>query len=90
MRSFIYTRGVASSLANMVNTFCSLNNIKSPIESKYDVDERIPMKEWFRILNYLDKAYQKPGLGIELGRLSTPDDIGILAYWHIYVCLVKM
>ncbi len=80
MKSFIYTRSVTGSLSKMINTFCSINNIQSPIESHYEINDRIPMTEWLRILSYLDKNYQKQDLIIALGKLSTADDIGILAY----------
>ncbi len=80
MKSFIYTRSVAGSLSKMIDTFCSINNIENPIEHDYEIDDRIPMKEWLRILSYLDKAYQKQDLVVALAKICTADDIGILAY----------
>ncbi|MBJ9983880.1 AraC family transcriptional regulator ligand-binding domain-containing protein [Acinetobacter sp. S40] len=80
MRTVIDTRGVSSGLANLVNKFCDLHAIPSPITKKYDVNERLPLAEWYRILNYLDQHYPKDDLGIELGKLCEPADIGIVAY----------
>ncbi|WP_228703737.1 AraC family transcriptional regulator [Acinetobacter larvae] len=73
-------KGVSSSLTNMVNRFCEQHNITSPIHKIYDVDERIPLTEWHRILTYLNERYQKPDLGIALGKISRASDIGIVAY----------
>ncbi|WP_130803876.1 AraC family transcriptional regulator [Acinetobacter ihumii] len=80
MHTLLNTRGVSSGLANLVQKFCHLHAIPSPISRTYDVDERLPLIEWYRILNYLSQYYQKDDLGIEIGKLCEPSDIGIVAY----------
>ncbi|MCU4413026.1 AraC family transcriptional regulator [Acinetobacter sp. WU_MDCI_Axc73] len=80
MNTLLNTRGVSSGLTNLVQKFCDLHSIPSPITRLYDVDERLPLVEWYRILNYLSQYYKKDDLGIELGKLCEPADIGIVAY----------
>lgn len=80
MHTLLNTRGVSSGLTNLVQKFCDLHSIPSPITRLYDVDERLPLVEWYRILNYLSQYYKKDDLGIELGKLCEPADIGIVAY----------
>ena len=73
-------RGVGNGLVRVVNEFCIQHDIISPIHKEYAVDERIPLVEWYRILDYLSRYYDKDDLGIQLGLLSEPQDMGLVAY----------
>lgn len=77
-------QGVGNGLVNIVNKFCQQQNIISPIHKNYALNERIPLQEWFRILNYLNKKYRKNDLAIQLGKLSEPETMGLVSYLALY------
>lgn len=77
-------KGVANALVQLIDQFCLQHNIISPIQRKYELNERIPLEEWFRILNYLNKYYSKNDLAIQLAKLSRPENIGLIAYLSMY------
>lgn len=77
-------KGVGSGLAHVVNKFCTQHGIISPIRKEYALNDRIPLPEWFRILAYLDRRYTGNDLGIQLGLLSEPENMGLIAYLCMY------
>lgn len=89
LKSSMAFRGVANSLALVVNKFCEQQNIISPIHQKYALNERIPLEEWFRVLAYLDQHYGKQDLGIQLGQLSELESMGLIAYLGQYCSNIR-
>lgn len=80
MKSFMDSRGVNSGLAKIINDFCDIYKIVSPINKQYSIDERIPLSEWYKILAYLNKKYKKVDLGIEIGKLANKSNFGVVSY----------
>lgn len=89
LKSSMVFRGVANSLALVVNKFCEQQNIVSPVQKKYALNERMPLEEWFRILAYLDQHYGKQDLGIQLGQLSELESMGLIAYLGQYCSNIR-
>lgn len=77
-------KGVGNGLVHIIDKFCLQHNIISPIQREYALNERIPLEEWFRILGYLNKHYSKHDLAIQLGKLSQPENMGLIAYLSMY------
>lgn len=80
MRAILNTRSVGSGMARILQDFCNVNNLKSPINHVYNIDERIPLSRWLQKLKYIDIQFKKEGLGLEIAKYCNASHIGISAY----------
>ncbi len=80
MDSILNTRSVGSGMVRLLQDFCNVNNLNSPINHAYSVDERIPLSRWLQKLKYVDNQFKKEGLGLEIAKYCNASHIGICAY----------
>lgn len=74
------TKSIGSGMAQLLNLFCVKNNLISPINYNYRIDDRIPFETWLKNLKYVDNQFKKDYLGLEIAKLCNPGHIGICAY----------
>lgn len=80
MNSFFKIKSVGSGMERLLDTFCQENNLKSPVNHIYEVDERIPYGRWLKKIRFVEQQYKKEGLGIEIAKNVNYGHIGISAY----------
>lgn len=80
MKTFLKVKTVGSGMTRLLDDFCTLHHLKSPVSREYAIDEQITFGKWLKKLKYLDKQYNKESIGLEIGALINPTHIGISAY----------
>ena len=75
---------VPASLTGLLQNFLIKNQIEQPeITQKLSVfsgQQRIPMENWWDLIHAIQQAHPIPALGVHIGRLIEPYQIGVLAY----------
>ncbi len=80
MKTFLKVKSVGSGMTRLLNDFCKLHHLKSPVSRVYEIDEHITFGQWLKKLKMLDQQYQKESIGLEIGALINSTHIGISAY----------
>lgn len=80
MKTFLKVKTVGSGMTRLLNDFCILHDLESPVSREYAIDEQITFGKWLKKLKYLDRQYRKESIGLEIGALINPTHIGISAY----------
>ena len=69
-----------SGMVRLLDTFCEKNNLKTPVNHRYDLDDRIIFHRWLKKLKYVDQQYKKEGLGLEIAKLTNNNHLGVSVY----------
>lgn len=87
MKSYLKTCSVGCGIFQLLDDFCILSKLHSPIKrSQHDdiqqsnINERIPFDHWLDCLGKINVQYQQEGLGLDIAILAQAHHIGIVAY----------
>lgn len=80
MKSFLKVKSVGSGMVRLLDDFCAVKKLKSPLRRHYGIDERMTFGSWLAKLKYVDRQYKQEGLGLEIGAMIDPSYIGISGY----------
>ena len=80
MKSFLQTKSVGSGMILLLDDFCKAHGLTSPAHNKYHCNEHVSFGNWLKKIKYIDKQYNKEGLGLDIGAMIQPAYIGIAAY----------
>ena len=67
-------------MVRLLDAFCDQNNLKTPVHSVYDLDDRVLFGRWLKKLKYVDQQYGKEGIGLEIAKLCHPSHLGVSLY----------
>ena len=73
-------KSVGRGMVHLLHEFCLEHQFISPVKRNYAIDELISFEKWLKMLGAVQDQYQKPGLGIELGKRIQQSHIGISSY----------
>jgi AraC-like DNA-binding protein len=80
MKSFLKIKSLGSGMAQLLDDFCKKNNLNSPNDHTYTLDERISFEQWLKKLKFIDQQYKQEGLGLDIAILLDPKYLGICNY----------
>ncbi|TCM69096.1 AraC-like DNA-binding protein [Acinetobacter calcoaceticus] len=80
MKSFLSLKSVGSGMTRLLDDFCEINLLNSPVKQQYGINERITFGRWLEKLGFVNQQYKKEGLGLDIGAIINPSYIGIAAY----------
>ncbi len=79
---------VASDLAGLLRRFIAKEGIDSPEISAqlaaYPANSRMPMDDWWEMLEKIQAVRQEPALGVKIGACVQPQDSGVMGYMVMY------
>ncbi|MDV2440082.1 helix-turn-helix domain-containing protein [Acinetobacter gerneri] len=80
MQTILKNKSVGSGMIRLLNKFCNIKKIKTPVKNKYDVNDNIYYDLWLNKIKCVQQQYNKEGLGLEIAKYVDIRDIGICAY----------
>lgn len=79
---------VASDLAGLLKRFLAQEAVQIPdVEARlnaYPANSRMPMEDWWGILEQIQSVMQQPALGVKIGASVQPQDSGVMGYMVMY------
>ncbi|MDX1695675.1 MAG: AraC family transcriptional regulator ligand-binding domain-containing protein, partial [Ketobacteraceae bacterium] len=79
---------VASDLAGLLKRFLAAEGIQSPEISaqlaSYPANGRMPMADWWDMLEKIQAICPQPALGVRIGACVQPQDSGVMGYMVMY------
>lgn len=71
---------VNGGMMNLLDLFCFIQKLKSPVQRNYHVYERVLFKNWLQSIKFIDEQYKKEGLELEIAKLVSSNHIGMCSY----------
>lgn len=79
---------VASDLAGLLRRFLAQEGLHPPDIiarlAAYPANSRMPMDDWWEILEKIQAIRQEPALGVKIGACVQPQDSGVMGYMVMY------
>ena len=79
---------VASDLAGLLKRFLAKQPVQVPeINARlaaYPANSRMPMSDWWEILEQIQLVLNEPALGVKIGAMVQPQDSGVMGYMVMY------
>lgn len=80
MREFLRCKSVGGGMVQLLHDYCSAQNIPSPVQKNYTIDDRVSFEKWLKMLQAVYMQHPIDGLGIEIGQYIQASHVGVLAY----------